>query len=357
MLIPAQPSCLRASCDRRVADRAIRCSPVPSTMARGLLAASPSNPRPASAAQAMPVAGIEALDSLASAARSPNVLAGGETFGRARLDAFIGDALGHYGDRSRHLAADAMSRISPFLHFGCLSPLETATRRRPFPRGCGLHPPAVLARLLPSGVGGTSRISVERSPRPAVTGGTSMIKRSRHGATAGPGSRSSMRGCGSLRRRASCTTGPGWSSPRSSPRTSTSTGGWAPPHFMDLLVDGDVANNQLNWQWVAGTGTDARPNRVFNPLLQGRRFDPRRRIRAALRAGAGRPRRADVHSWPDAGGRRRRLPGADRRPRRSDRAVPIASAAALGPAGRGWPRSGCVPAISQSWARRRLSST
>ena len=45
-------------------------------------------------------------------------------------------------------------------------------------------------------------------------------------------------------------------------------------HFLDLLVDGDIANNQLNWQWVAGTGTDTRPNRVLNPLAQAKRFDP-----------------------------------------------------------------------------------
>ena len=40
------------------------------------------------------------------------------------------------------------------------------------------------------------------------------------------------------------------------------------------LVDGDVASNQLNWQWVAGTGTDIRPYRVLNPLRQAERFDP-----------------------------------------------------------------------------------
>ena len=45
-------------------------------------------------------------------------------------------------------------------------------------------------------------------------------------------------------------------------------------HFFDLLVDADVANNQLNWQWVAGTGTDTRPNRVLNPLRQAQRYDP-----------------------------------------------------------------------------------
>lgn len=46
-------------------------------------------------------------------------------------------------------------------------------------------------------------------------------------------------------------------------------------HFLDHLVDGDLASNNHGWQWVAGTGTDATPYfRVFNPVLQGQRFDP-----------------------------------------------------------------------------------
>ncbi|WP_456788534.1 cryptochrome/photolyase family protein [Cellulomonas sp. P5_C5] len=46
-------------------------------------------------------------------------------------------------------------------------------------------------------------------------------------------------------------------------------------HFLDWLVDGDVSQNQLNWQWVAGTGRDAAPYfRVFNPVTQGEKFDP-----------------------------------------------------------------------------------
>jgi deoxyribodipyrimidine photo-lyase len=46
-------------------------------------------------------------------------------------------------------------------------------------------------------------------------------------------------------------------------------------HFMAWLVDGDVPQNQLNWQWVAGTGRDAAPYfRVFNPVTQGLKFDP-----------------------------------------------------------------------------------
>jgi deoxyribodipyrimidine photo-lyase len=46
--------------------------------------------------------------------------------------------------------------------------------------------------------------------------------------------------------------------------------------FMEQLVDGDVASNQHGWQWTAGTGTDASPYyRVFNPITQGKKFDPR----------------------------------------------------------------------------------
>ncbi|KRE42681.1 cryptochrome/photolyase family protein [Knoellia sp. Soil729] len=46
-------------------------------------------------------------------------------------------------------------------------------------------------------------------------------------------------------------------------------------HFLDHLIDGDVASNNHGWQWVAGTGTDASPYfRVFNPVTQGEKFDP-----------------------------------------------------------------------------------
>ena len=46
-------------------------------------------------------------------------------------------------------------------------------------------------------------------------------------------------------------------------------------HFMRLLVDGDPASNLGGWQWAASVGTDAQPYfRVFNPVTQGRRFDP-----------------------------------------------------------------------------------
>lgn len=46
-------------------------------------------------------------------------------------------------------------------------------------------------------------------------------------------------------------------------------------HYLKYLVDGDWAQNNLGWQWCAGSGSDAQPYfRVFNPVTQGERFDP-----------------------------------------------------------------------------------
>jgi deoxyribodipyrimidine photo-lyase len=45
--------------------------------------------------------------------------------------------------------------------------------------------------------------------------------------------------------------------------------------FWEKLVDADLANNTLGWQWVAGCGADAAPYfRIFNPVKQGEKFDP-----------------------------------------------------------------------------------
>ena len=45
--------------------------------------------------------------------------------------------------------------------------------------------------------------------------------------------------------------------------------------FWDTLVDVDLANNSMGWQWIAGCGVDAAPYfRIFNPVLQSKKFDP-----------------------------------------------------------------------------------
>ena len=75
-------------------------------------------------------------------------------------------------------------------------------------------------------------------------------------------------------------------------------------HFLKHLVDGDLASNNHGWQWVAGAGPQAAQfTRVFNPVLQGRKFDPDggyvRRYVEELRGVEG----ADVHEpWELPGG-------------------------------------------------------
>jgi deoxyribodipyrimidine photo-lyase len=60
--------------------------------------------------------------------------------------------------------------------------------------------------------------------------------------------------------------------------------------FWDTLVDADLANNTLNWQWSAGCGADAAPYfRIFNPQMQAKRFDPENEYIRKWNAGAGYP--------------------------------------------------------------------
>jgi deoxyribodipyrimidine photo-lyase len=50
---------------------------------------------------------------------------------------------------------------------------------------------------------------------------------------------------------------------------------WGENYFMKTLLDGDLAPNNGGWQWAASTGVDSQPYfRIFNPTLQGKRFDP-----------------------------------------------------------------------------------
>ena len=89
-------------------------------------------------------------------------------------------------------------------------------------------------------------------------------------------------------------------------------------HFFDLLLDGDVAQNIGNWQWVAGTGVDSRPNRDLQPDGAAEEARPRGGLRQALR-----PR---TRGRARAGNRRAGVAGAvvsgaDRRPREGGRRV------------------------------------
>ncbi|GLX49459.1 deoxyribodipyrimidine photo-lyase [Streptomyces hygroscopicus subsp. hygroscopicus] len=209
---------------------------------------------------------------------SPGLCAGGETEGRRRFTAWLRSGVDAYEERHDDLAGDATSRLSPCLHFGTLSPVEVVRRAR----GAGGAGAEAFVRQV--AWRDFNRQVLAARPDAAVrdyrTHGDRWrdgkeaeadAEAWREGRTGYPLVDAAMR---QLRHE-------GWIHNRgrllaASFLTKTLYLDWrvGARHFLELLVDGDVANNQLNWQWMAGTGTDTRPNRVLNPVAQGRRYDP-----------------------------------------------------------------------------------
>ena len=199
---------------------------------------------------------------------SPDVVPGGEVAARRRMRAFLRRA-DEYPDGHDALAADRTSHLSPYLRFGCLSPLELA--------GAGL-PNAVVRQLcwrdffhqLTAAQPTLTRDPL-RNVDEAWRVDPEQLGRWQEGRTGVPIVDAGMRQLlaqGWMHNRARMivasylTKGVGldW---RDGAR-------W----FGEWLLDGDVPNNYGNWQWVAGTGTDTKPYRRFSPERQARRFDP-----------------------------------------------------------------------------------
>ncbi|MER5506430.1 deoxyribodipyrimidine photo-lyase [Streptomyces sp. NPDC002766] len=209
---------------------------------------------------------------------SEGLAAGGETEGRRRLAAWLRDGVAAYEDRRDDMAGDATSRLSPHLHFGTLSPVELVHRARKvggpgaeaFVRQIAwrdFHRQVLAARPAAATADYRTKHDRWRTERTA----REDVEAWKEGRTGYPVIDAAMR---QLRHE-------GWMHNRSRLLTAsflckTLYVDWrvGARHFLDLLVDGDVANNQLNWQWMAGTGTDTRPNRVLNPLTQAKRYDP-----------------------------------------------------------------------------------
>ncbi|MEE4543355.1 deoxyribodipyrimidine photo-lyase [Streptomyces sp. V4-01] len=212
---------------------------------------------------------------------SPGLARGGEDAARARLSAWLRDGLDAYEERHDDMAGDATSRLSPHLHFGTLSPVECVRRARErggagaeaFVRQVAwrdFHHQVLAARPQCATEDYRSRGDRWRGAGDG-DGAADDVAAWREGRTGYPIVDAAMRQLAHE----------GWMHNRgrllaASFLAKTLYVDWrvGARHFLDLLVDGDVANNQLNWQWVAGTGTDTRPNRVLNPLLQARRYDP-----------------------------------------------------------------------------------
>jgi deoxyribodipyrimidine photo-lyase len=218
---------------------------------------------------------LPALADLVDGERSPDVVPGGASAGHERLEAWIHSGLRGYADHHDDLAGDATSRLSAYLHFGCLSPLEVL---RAAAHHQGEGPDAFVrqlcwrdfyAQILAARPDAAWADYVARGDRwrddPAAV---AAWKEGRTGYPVVDAAMRQLQAEGFVHNRARMVV--------ASFLTKDLAVDWriGARHFLDLLVDGDLAQNNLNWQWVAGTGTDTNPHRVFNPTVQGQRFDP-----------------------------------------------------------------------------------
>jgi deoxyribodipyrimidine photo-lyase len=213
-------------------------------------------------------------DELVAGERSPQVVPGGESAGLDRLDAWFEGDLADYEDQRDVLAADGTSRLSPYLHLGCVSPTVIAARIDRRRRGHEAFLRQLCWREFDHQLLAARPELPARDLRPRGDrwrDDEDAVAAWKQGRTGYPVIDAGMR---QLRRE-------GWMHNRARMITASfltkhlhvdwRVGAW---HFMDWLVDGDLAVNFSQWQWTAGTGMDTRPNRVLNPLIQSRRFDP-----------------------------------------------------------------------------------
>jgi deoxyribodipyrimidine photo-lyase len=203
---------------------------------------------------------------------SPGLAKGGETEGRRRFAAFGQHHLSGYPGHHDDLPGDQTSRLSAYLRFGCVSPLETATGARDRPGGEEFCRQLAWRDFFHQATAAFPDLARENyRPGPAWHEDDDALQAWRDGRTGIPIVDAGMRQLaaeGFMHNRARMIT--------ASFLTRNLGLDWRHGyrHFSRLLADGDVASNAGNWQWVAGTGHNTRPNRVMNPLRQAQRFDP-----------------------------------------------------------------------------------
>jgi deoxyribodipyrimidine photo-lyase len=200
----------------------------------------------------------------------------GEAAALARLDAFALDA---YADQRDCPAADATTRLSPYLKYGCIHP-RTVLARLGRSRGHEKLRSELAWREFYADVLWHHPESVRQALQPAMaqmpldTGETAdeRFRAWTEGRTGYPMVDAGMRQL----------QGEAWIHNRVRMVVAsflvkdlhidwTRGARW----FMERLVDGDLASNSHGWQWVAGTGTDPAPYfRIFNPVTQGKEHDP-----------------------------------------------------------------------------------
>jgi deoxyribodipyrimidine photo-lyase len=207
----------------------------------------------------------------------------GEAGARRRLDAFVAEALAHYPKGRDRPDQEYVSRLSPHLHFGEISPRQLFARMA-FAREQGANREGVdkflseigwrefayhLLYHFPSLPQKSWRVEFERFP---WRDGPDILKAWQRGQTGYPIVDSGMRQL--------------WRTGYMHNRVRMIVASFLTKHllidwrhgeawFWDTLVDADLANNSAGWQWVAGSGADAAPYfRIYNPVKQGEKFDP-----------------------------------------------------------------------------------
>jgi deoxyribodipyrimidine photo-lyase len=248
-----------------------RWAAAPRRLLLGPPTAIPSIPRGGLVIEALPVAPPPTADVLL-------LPAPGESAARDRLAAWTASAaLAAYADGRNRLDTDGTSRLSADLKLGTLSPLEVVLAAE----GAGDGRRAFVAELcwrefylhvlwhFPHVVRGAHRPAGDAIPWAEDPAGLAAWREGRTGYPVVDAAMRQLAASGWMHNRARMIA--------ASFLAKDLLVDWrrGEEHFMKHLVDGDVAANNGGWQWTAGTGTDAAPwFRVFNPVSQGRRFDP-----------------------------------------------------------------------------------
>jgi deoxyribodipyrimidine photo-lyase len=215
---------------------------------------------------------VPGMRELTNADHAPSWLPGGEQAGLRQLDWWSRRCLENYDGSRDDLTADQTSRLSPYLHLGCLSPLAVEADVRASPGADAFVRQLAWRDFFCQFLAAYPRTAADdfRQRKQDWADDQDGLTAWQSGQTGYPVVDAGMRQLaaeGFMHGRARMIT--------ASFLTKDLHLDWrlGAAHFLRNLVDGDIACNQLNWQWVAGTGTDTRPGRVLNPVTQSRRYD------------------------------------------------------------------------------------
>jgi deoxyribodipyrimidine photo-lyase len=221
---------------------------------------------------------LPSLESLGLRQEVPEPAPGGESAAREALTRFLGGPVDDYADGHDTLTGRSVSHLSPYLHFGCLSPREIE-QRLGGGKGAEAFRRQVAWRDFYAHVLGHFPQNARHEFQERYRGTLNWSRAEKRfeawceGQTGYPAVDAGMRQLarhGWLHNRARLVVGSfltkdlgiDWR--------------WGERHFMRLLLDGDEASNNGNWQWIASVGVDPAPafQRIFNPARQLERFDP-----------------------------------------------------------------------------------